>query len=47
LSKPPNPAVSRKNPHRRAGAFSAARKPRTDVAHATPTQCALWHFGLP
>jgi hypothetical protein len=47
LSNPPNAAVSRKNPHRSAGAFSAARKPCTDVAHATPTQRALWHFGLP
>ena len=35
------------NPPGNAGAFGAVRKPRTDFAHATPTQRALWHFGLP
>jgi len=47
LSNPPHVAVGRKNPHRNAGAFGPARKPRTDFAHATPTQRAEWHFGLP
>jgi hypothetical protein len=47
LSNPPNVAISRKNPHRNTDALGAARRPRTDFAHATPTQRALWHFGLP
>ena len=47
LSKSPIVAVSRENPHRNIGAFAVARRPRTDFAHVTPIQRALWHFGLP
>ena len=47
LSNPANVVVARKNPQRNAGAFGVARSARIDFAHVTPTQSALWHFGLP